>query len=222
MRQEIDIDELMADTWLTVAQLRHGSAAPDGLALYACCCAQVNRVRDALAQAGYAEDSIDHITYAQCALLDETVMSRTLENGQPDEGHKQWKTAPLQARFFGSLQAGEALYNRIADVMRHPTTPQAVLTCYHRVLTLGFQGVYGVNATNSTQRDGVLNALNKRVTLPEAAMPLVIHGAGRRRCRLLRSVWFWLLVTLIVVGLVWWGGHSWLQTLLAQQLPELQ
>ncbi|VTN09816.1 Uncharacterised protein [Raoultella terrigena] len=34
MRNDIDIDILMADTWLTVAQLRHGASAPDGKALY--------------------------------------------------------------------------------------------------------------------------------------------------------------------------------------------
>lgn len=48
MRKDIDIDSLMADTWLTVAQLRHGARAPDGQALYKNCCVQVESVREAL------------------------------------------------------------------------------------------------------------------------------------------------------------------------------
>ncbi|MDU6412756.1 MAG: DotU family type IV/VI secretion system protein, partial [Yersiniaceae bacterium] len=30
MRQEIDIDQLMADTWLIVTLLKQGAAVPDG------------------------------------------------------------------------------------------------------------------------------------------------------------------------------------------------
>ncbi len=76
MREEIDIDQLMADTWLTVTMLRYGASVPDGKSLYKTCCAQVESVREALKQAGYDDASIEHISYAQCALLDETVMSR--------------------------------------------------------------------------------------------------------------------------------------------------
>ena len=57
MRNDIDIDSLMADSWLTVAQLRHGARAPDGQALYKNCCAQVESVREALAHAGYDSES---------------------------------------------------------------------------------------------------------------------------------------------------------------------
>jgi hypothetical protein len=62
--------------WLTVAQLRRGARAPDGQALYKNCCVQVESVREALERAGYDSESITHISYAQCALLDEAVMNR--------------------------------------------------------------------------------------------------------------------------------------------------
>ncbi|WP_085013566.1 type VI secretion system protein TssL, short form [Cronobacter malonaticus] len=227
MREEIDIDQLMADTWLTVTLLRYGASIPDGKSLYRTCCAQVESVREALQKAGYDEASIEHISYAQCALLDETVMNRKpalSEEGElavVDEGQKEWRTAPLQAKYFGSLHAGEALWDRIAEVLRQPAPLQAVLICYHRVLSLGFQGLYGVKTVSQTQREETLKALSARVPPVSSNISLVIRRTQKRRYSLLRSVGFWILFSAIITGLVWWCGHLWLQALLSAQLPEL-
>ncbi|ELY5826110.1 type VI secretion system protein TssL, short form [Cronobacter turicensis] len=226
MREEIDIDKLMADTWLTVTLLRYGSSVPDGKSLYQRCCDQVESVRDALQKAGYDDASIDHISYAQCALLDETVMSRKPALGEgggdpvTDEGQKEWRTAPLQARYFGSLRAGEAIWDRIAEVLRQPAPSQAVLTCYHRVLSLGFQGLYGVKTVSTTQREETLKALSARVSPINTDISLVVRRTKKRRYSLLRSVGFWILFSVVVTGIVWWCGHLWLQALLSAQLPE--
>ena len=150
MRQDIDIDQLMTETWLTVTMLKKGAVTLNGTALYNKCVKQVESVREALERAGYDEASVEHISYAQCALLDETVMSRKSEKGEEgeepkvDEGQVAWRKAPLQARFFGSFRAGEALWDRIAEVLRQPSPNPAVLTCYHRVIALGFQGLYSL------------------------------------------------------------------------------
>lgn len=221
MRQEIDIDSLMAETWLTVTLLRQGATTPDGKALYQQCCRQVEQAREALTKAGYDDASVDHISYAQCALLDETVMSRRLSEGETDEGQLAWRTAPLQARYFDSLQAGEELWDRIASVLRQPTPVPAVLTCYHRVLSLGFQGLYSVKTVSQTQRDETLKMLNERVAPPMSDLSLVVHKTGKRRYTLLRAVWFWIALAVVVTGALWWGGHLWLQALLSAQLPEL-
>ncbi|MDC6892290.1 DotU family type IV/VI secretion system protein, partial [Escherichia coli] len=107
MRQDIDIDQLMMETWLTVTMLKKGALTPDGTALYNKCVKQVESVREALERAGYDDASVEHITYAQCALLDETVMSRKPEKSKEgeepdvDEGQVAWRKVPLQARFFG-------------------------------------------------------------------------------------------------------------------------
>jgi len=239
MRKDIDIDSLMADTWLTVAQLRHGARAPDGNALYTNCCAQVESVREALERAGYDSESIMHISYAQCALLDEAVMNRkpasadaqanlpasefqteAPQNADLDEGIKAWRAAPLQARYFGSLRAGEALYDRIAEVLRQPSPVPAVLICYQRVLALGFQGQFGLSGVGQSQRDEVIAALNERVPPLEAGVDLVVQKTGKRRYNILRSVWFWIVLAVVLTALVWAGGHLWLQELLHQQLPE--
>lgn len=229
MRKEIDIDELMAETWLTVTMLKHGGVTPDGAELYGRCCRQIEGVRKALAEAGYDEASIAHISYAQCALLDETVMSRQQpgpeheENSgarQPDIGQAAWRQAPLQARYFGSLRAGEALWDRIAEVLKQPAPVQAVLTCYHRTIALGFQGLYSLNSVSQSQRDEVMSTLAERVPALNAGLSLMIHPTGKRRYSMMRSVWFWIVCALVITGVVWWGGHLWLQSLLATQIPE--
>lgn len=227
MRQDIDIDQLMAETWLTVTMLKKGAMPLNGSELYDKCVKQVESVREALDRAGYDEASVDHISYAQCALLDETVMSRKPEKteegeeSQPDEGHMAWRRAPLQARFFGSLRAGEALWDRIAEVLRQPAPNHAVLTCYHRVIALGFQGLYSLKAVSQTQRDEVAKALAERVSPPDAGLSLVVHHTGKHRWRLMRSAWFWIVLAIVLTGVVWWGGHLWLQALLAAQITEL-
>lgn len=228
MRQEIDIDQLMEETWLTVTLLRQGAITPDGDALYQKCCGQVDSARKALENAGYDEESIRHISYAQCALLDETVMSRKpkeatdIEGTRPDEGQRAWRAAPLQAKYFGSLYAGEAIWDRIAEVLHQPAPVEAVLVCYHRILSLGFQGIYSVNTVSQVQLTQTLNALNERVPELDAGLSLVVNQTGRRRYSLLRSVWFWIGFSVVLTGLVWLGGHYWLQTLLSSQLPELR
>ena len=240
MRKDIDIDSLMADTWLTVAQLRHGARAPDGQALYKNCCAQVESVREALERAGYDSESITHISYAQCALLDEAVMNRkpvttadaelarsdsdteTSPKSDVDEGIKAWRAAPLQARYFGSLRAGGALYDRIAEVLRQPSPVPAVLTCYQRVLALGFQGQFSLSGVGQEQREEVIAALNERVPPLDTGVDLVVQKTGKRRYNLLRSVWFWIILAVVLTALIWAGGHLWLQDLLRQQLPELR
>lgn len=227
MSQDIDIDQLMAETWLTVTMLKKGAVTPDGTALYEKCIRQVESVREALERAGFDEASIDHISYAQCALLDEAVMSRKQEKPEEgdearlDAGQIAWRRAPLQARFFGSLHAGEALWDRIAEVLRQPAPINAVLICYHRVIALGFQGVFSLKTVSQTQRDEVIKALSERVPQPDAGLSLVVYRTGKHRYSLMRSVWFWIVLAVILTSVVWWGGHLWLQALLSAQIPEL-
>jgi len=227
MKQEIDIDQLMAETWLIVTLLKKGATTLNGSALYDKCVKQVENARQVLKSAGYDEASIEHISYAQCALLDEAVMSRTSvgqdedDSSQIDEGQIAWRKAPLQARFFGSLHAGEELWERIAEVLCQPAPAKAVLICYHRVITLGFHGLYSLQTVSQTQRDAVIGTLAKRVPPLDSGLSLIIHPTRRHRYSLMRSVWFWTALAAVVTGSVWWGGHLWLEALLTSQLAEL-
>jgi len=227
MKRELNIDQLMTETWLTVSLLRQGAITQDGSTLYDKCINQVESVRNELQRAGYDEASIEHITYAQCALLDEAVMGR--KSGmmpdrtvsEEDEGQLFWRRAPLQARFFGSLDAGEALWERIAEVLRQPAPVNCVILCFHRVIALGFQGLYGVKLEDQSQREEVVKALSERVTPPDAGLSLLIHQKPKYRYNLVRSVWFWIVLAAAVTGVVWWGGYLWLQRLLSTLLAEL-
>jgi len=222
MRKDIDIDELMAETWLTVTLLKQGATTPDGDVLYDTCRKHVESVREALDRAGYDEASIDHISYAQCALLDEVVMSGAPREGaEADAGQAAWRKVPLQARYFGSLHAGEALWDRIAEVLRQPAPDLAVLTCFHRVIALGFRGLYSMSSVSQSQREQVIKTLAELVPPLDADISLVVRWAGKHRYSLLRSVWFWIAAGVVVTGIMWWGGHLWLQALLSEQLPEL-
>lgn len=82
-------------------------------------------MREALERAGYDDASVEHISYAQCALLDETVMSR--KPGKSEEGEEpkvdEGQMAGVKLRFrpvFGSLRAGEALWDCIAGFCVSP------------------------------------------------------------------------------------------------------
>lgn len=54
-------------------------------------------------QPGYVE----HIIYAQCALLDETVLSR----GGMDDGQAIWMKDPLQSHFFNTRRQASCCTN---------------------------------------------------------------------------------------------------------------
>ncbi|MBL1759284.1 DotU family type IV/VI secretion system protein, partial [Klebsiella pneumoniae] len=96
-------------------------------------------------------------TYAQCALLDETVLSRDVM----DDGQMVWLKNPLQSHFFNTLQAGELLYERMKRFLQEPAPTPAVLTCFHRVLLLGFRGRY--QDPESDERQHLIAMFSKRV-----------------------------------------------------------
>ena len=112
---DINIDALLRDTFLTVVELRQGTTVRHGIELYRHCQRQVELVRERLKDAGFSRENVEHITYAQCALLDETVQPQ--RHGRRS-GHLDEK--PLQSHFFNTLQAGELLYERMKQVLQEP------------------------------------------------------------------------------------------------------
>lgn len=101
----IDIDALLQDTWLQVISLRHGPKFQDGegRTLWERCIADVERVQRELKASELDEASCQHILTAQCALLDEAVKGRGVE----DDACLQWYDIPLQGHFLGTMDAGE-------------------------------------------------------------------------------------------------------------------
>nr|WP_318384404.1 type VI secretion system protein TssL, short form [uncultured Enterobacter sp.] len=198
------IERIFYPGWLMVSQLRSGQEVKEGESLYRHACRLVQDAQTALSEAGYSDTSRDHMLYAYCALLDESVLNR----GKKDDGYLIWRRDPLQAHFFGNLRAGEELWERIRDLLKETSPDIAVLTCLYRTLQLGFVGEF--RAQNNERREDIVRALGERVpsfTLAQDA-PIVVRASrlrsGRRFYWLawfvgataLAVLWFWLSSTL--------------------------
>ncbi|MFI8418713.1 type VI secretion system protein TssL, short form [Serratia sp. NPDC078593] len=174
------LERIFYPGWLMASQLRSGQEVRDGESLYRRACRLVGDARSALTEAGYSEASCDQMLYALCALLDESVLNR----GAADDGYLAWRRDPLQAHFFGTLNAGEELWERIRHILKESAPDMAVLCCLYRTLQLGFVGQY--RAQDDQRREDVIRLLGQRVppfTLAQDA-PIVVsasrlHG-GRR------------------------------------------
>lgn len=198
--------------WLMASQLRGGQEVRDGEGLYRRACSLVQEARSALTDAGFSDLSRDHMVYALCALLDESVMNR----GTTDEGYLTWRRDPLQARFFGTLNAGEELWERIRNLLREPAPDTAVLTCMYRTLQLGFVGQY--RAQDDEHREDVVRALGERVPAfalsPDA--PVVVRASHLRSGR--RLYWLSWIIGAAALAALWFVLSSSLTELVSQTI----
>lgn len=135
------IDELLRDSILVVVQLKTKADIPSGHKLYEICKQQVTAVREKLYNAQYSQDVIDDVSYALCALLDETVLLCDRDNPN-NQDYDEWLGAPLQVIFFNTHNAGYDLFEKIRTRLKADRKEALVLSCFDRVLGLGFQGCY--------------------------------------------------------------------------------
>lgn len=214
----IDIDALLQDTWLQVISLRHGPAFQDGEGrkLWERCIADVERVQRELKASELDDASCQHILTAQCALLDEAVKGRGME----DDACVQWYHTPLQGHFLGTMDAGDTLCDRMRDVLREPAPDSAVLTCFQRVMMLGFLGSF--HSLNDPERQRLVNALNEQVapfSYPSTHPVLAESRTGQGAGRWLASWPVRIGLSVVLVVALWWGLNHWLDQLLATLLP---
>lgn len=215
MSQYIDIDKLMAKTWLMVTQLKYGRYDPNSESLYDTCCQHIDVVKSALGQTKLAPENIEHIIYAQCALLDKTAMELLARGDEEGDAFYAWRVVPLQARYFSSLDAGDALWDRIRSVLGQAQPNDAVLTCFHRVLMLGFSAHEVTAEALSPERKLLMDKLSAQISLPGSALPLVIHHQQKSSLKLMRSFGFWTALLLMSIAVITWGGQTWLNQLLS-------
>ncbi|WP_060510922.1 type VI secretion system protein TssL, short form [Pseudomonas sp. NBRC 111124] len=212
---KVDIDALMQDTYLLVVELRHGTEAHSSPQLWSRCVADVEHVRAMLQERGLDRRSIDLISHAQCALLDETVLACA-----EGRAHEDWAMETLQAKFFGSHQAGESLYEDMRTALREASVHPHVLTVFHRVLMLGFLGRY--REVNHPERQQLLTAISAEVPPLVTSQSLVIRlGTGPRM-----PMWHWLCSPLVHIVMAaallvgaWWGLDNALDEAVASLLP---
>lgn len=211
---DVDVDALLQDSYLLVVELRQNAAPKSGTELWEHCAAQVEACRNRLIEAGVSQRTINQICYAQCALLDETVMRNSEQAAR-----EQWSSRPLQAHFFSRHQAGEQLYEDMREALSEPAPDRRVLTCYQRVLMLGFLGRY--QTENDPERERLLVALNEQVEPygANARTPLLVRANSGNLRRWLSTPWLHVaLATALLVGL-WLLLHGMLSETVATLLP---
>lgn len=210
------IDSFFADTWLMVCQLRQGAEISDGKAFYKRVCEHIDKTRQQLTENNYSQASIENMLYAQCALIDESVMNRTAR----DDGYAQWLQSPLQAKYFNTLEAGDKLWDRLRNLLNESAPHQDVLICYHRVITLGFVGKY--RQIDAPEREHIIELLNNQLPAYalSSSLPLVIKPKSRLNRR--RLYWLTWIGGFLVIAALWWGLSSSLEHLLQQWVIQGQ
>ena len=214
----VDIDELLQDTWLQVISLRYGPQFQDGEGriLWERCIADVERVQRELKASGMDEANCEHILTAQCALLDEAVKGR----GVDDDACIQWYDIPLQGHFLGTMDAGDTLGDRMRDVLHEPSPNNAVLTCFQRVMMLGFLGNF--RSLNDPERQKLVTALSEQVvpfSHPQTQPVLAESRTGWRLNGWLTSWSVRIGLSIVIVLALWWGLNRWLDQILLTLLP---
>ncbi|MCX8641268.1 MULTISPECIES: type VI secretion system protein TssL, short form [unclassified Gilliamella] len=170
--QKVVIDELLRDSILVVVQLKAKADIPSGHKLYELCKQQVMAVREKLFNAQYSKDVIDDISYALCALLDETVLLCDRDNPK-NQDYDEWLGAPLQVIFFNTHNAGNDLFDKVRARLKADKKDFLVLSCFDRVLGLGFQGRYLDKP--QMEREHLILALREalREYEPEQSHPII-------------------------------------------------
>ncbi len=198
------------DTALQVVLLGEEAEIPDAQHWHQTGIRLVEELRSGLAESGLPSALVDQISYAQCALLDESALNRATRasSGARDV----WEAEPLQVRFFGNYSAGEVLFERMATLLRQPAPDAALLETYLIILRLGFLGRF--TAIQDADRQNLLQALER--ALPSVRLPELHIEEGK-------ASW-WL--RLSVLGLCWWTlialvGALLLWLLLDHQLDAL-
>lgn len=217
-KNNCDIDALLQNSWLQVISLRHGAKIKDGegLQLWQRGVSEVEKVQQALKEAGYGAKDCEDVLYAQCALIDEVVKGR----GEQDDAYVQWLHMPLQGHFLGTVDAGDMLCDRMRAVLREPAPESAVVTCFQRVMLLGFLG--GYRSLNDPEREKLVLALNAQVSPfsgPPAQGVLAEGKAGFGVSGWLSSWPLRIGCSALLLAGAWWSLNHWLSSLVSSLLP---
>ncbi|CAE6854363.1 hypothetical protein R75461_07632 [Paraburkholderia nemoris] len=166
---------LFRNTALEVSLLAQGATTAAVPQLRQRCLELVEEFESALEARRAPADVKRDAVYAQCGLLDETVLVQL-----PEEIRSQWAAQPLQVERFGEHDAGEHVFDRLAERMREAPPNVELLECYAVVLGLGFKGRYA--REGATQRTAVVKALNDLLArfAPKGDDGLIVDAARTR------------------------------------------
>lgn len=169
------IRALLRDTALQVSTLNQGGIAQSVPILRKRCLELVAVFAATLEQRGIAADVREDALYAQCGLLDETIL-RYL----PLHQKYQWDAQPLQVERFGKHNAGDYVFERLTERMRETPPNIDLLECYSAVLGLGFTGRYA--REGEEKRAALIVALETQIAKLRPAVNhrlIADHGSVR-------------------------------------------
>ena len=193
------ISSLFRDTALEVAMMTNGADVPNMPLWQARCVETIETLCQKMRASSFPEEVIQEVSYAQCALLDETALRHLPENLRGD-----WEIQPLQVRFFNTYNAGEVVYERIESLLRKPEPNQDLVEVYTIILGLGFLGRYF--KIDDDERMRLVSELDSRYLKRNEAPALFILGRGNKGeafdWRNLSPLW-WLGVAAIVPLCLW-------------------
>ena len=101
---------------------------------------------------GIDNEKIRYAKFALVAFLDETIISSNWQ--RKDE----WLTEPLQIKLFDTFNAGEEFFTNLHNLRQRSSSNKDVLEVYYLCLTLGFKGMYQLQAPETLRR--VVDDLN--------------------------------------------------------------
>ncbi|SNY61291.1 type VI secretion system protein TssL, short form [Enterobacter sp. CC120223-11] len=168
------IDNIFQDTWLLALAIRNIPGVEVDEALYQHCLDMIEDVQKRLRNAGASEYLCDEFKFVHCVFLDEAIM-----NQKDVDTSYWWHASPLQSRLLMDLRGGEKFYVHLNKLLREVAPSEAILTCYHRMLTLGYQGKYQLDGGEANEeRQSLLKQLNELLPAAKGKIntPIFIHN----------------------------------------------
>jgi type VI secretion system protein ImpK len=106
------------------------------------------------------------------------------------------------------------------EVLREPAAESVVVTCFQRVMLLGFLG--GYRSLNDPQREKLVAALNAQVSPlsgPQVQTVLAESKGGAGVYGWLSSWPLRIGLSALLLATLWWGLNHWLSSLVSSLLP---
>ena len=190
----LSIRALLRATSLKASLLAQHATVDSIKLLSADCLELIAKFDHALEHSGVADDIRHEAVYAQCALIDETVMCHVSENVR-----LKWCGSPLHFALFQHRNAGERIYESLKARMSEIPPNLDMLECYSTTLNLGFKGHY-MN-TNDIERLALIKVLDMQIAKLRSTKPPTPtnNTSSRKRFECLYHVSPWALAGFTIV-----------------------
>lgn len=213
------IDGLLQGTYLFVMDIHHQPALVRDEALYNRAVTLVEAVQETLKTRKESDNFINHVLYAQCAMMDDAVL-----NTASSEDNRVWLRAPLQTVFVDQMRAGEVMPERTRVLLREIAPDPRLLVLYQRLYGMGYGRLWTekyldhARQAKTAELAESLNALVSAGDQPLSA-PLVVERRPTVRGRLFHSRLAHITLALLVTAGLIVGLQSSLHHFLQSALP---